>query len=99
MLDPRPDLAGNTILSALGEQGFADLKKEIRPVSLRPGETMGAADEAIARLVFPCTGMISILVELEGGERIEVGRIGRHGVLGGAVLFGDHCHTASSCVR
>lgn len=99
MLDPRPDLAGNTILSALGEEGFAVLKKEIRPVSLHPGETIGATDDAIDRLVFPRTGMISILVELEGGERIEVGRIGRHGVLGGAVLFGDHRHTASSCVR
>jgi CRP-like cAMP-binding protein len=95
----RPDLAGNTLLSAVGERALADLQKQLKRVSLRSGESTSTASDPIERLLFPCTGMISLVAELESGERIEVGRIGKQGVLGGAVLFGGRSHLHSSCVR
>jgi CRP-like cAMP-binding protein len=46
----------------------------------------------IERIVFPSSGLLSILVDLEEGDRIEVGMIGSRGALGGGALFGAKCH-------
>lgn len=78
----------NAILDALSaaEPGF--LEGRLTPFSFVHGDVLVRAGKPIEHVYFPQSGLISIVVELGGGERIETAMIGHDGVLGASVVFG-----------
>jgi CRP-like cAMP-binding protein len=47
------------------------------------------AGEPIPRVIFPYSGAVSLVQQLSNGQGIEVGMIGRNGLIGGAAALGQ----------
>jgi CRP-like cAMP-binding protein len=85
-------MLGNHFLETLSGRAAADLRQRLQPLDFVQGDILAEPDAPIARLIFPRSGLISIVVELDGGDQIETGLIGRRGALGGAAIFGAERH-------
>ena len=72
------------------------LRGRLTAVDFVQGEVLAERNTPIERMIFPRSGLISILVELEDGDAIETGMVGCRGALGGSALFGasQHLHRA-----
>lgn len=57
-------------------------------VELRLSETVGDAGRPTAAVLFPLRGFISLLAQVEGDHAIEVGMVGREGMLGIQLALG-----------
>lgn len=85
----------NSLLAALSETGRQDLGSHLTRVSLSLGQVLHQAHEEIQYVYFPENCVISILSIMEDGSTVEVGVVGREGMLGLRVLLGvkktPHC--------
>ena len=79
----------NGLLAALPPEDLARLRPSIRPVELPLDQTLYPADGAIEAVLFPESGMVSLLATLEDGEQVEVGIAGSEGLIGLPLVFGD----------
>ena len=52
------------------------------------GDVLAQPESPIERLIFPRSGLLSVVVELTDGAQIEAAMIGPGGALGGAAMFG-----------
>ncbi len=89
----------NAVLDALPAKDFSALKDHLKPIPLEQGQSFGVTGAPIKQIIFPTSGLISVVAELASGERIETALIGRNGVLGGAVVFGGMIHISTSFVQ
>jgi CRP-like cAMP-binding protein len=76
----------NVLLSALSPDDFALL--DLNPVSLGLREVLVEPNQLIESVHFLESGIGSVVAINPGGERIEVGNIGREGMAGTAVILG-----------
>ena len=79
----------NQLLAALPKSEFEKIRPFLEPVILKRGEVLWEADEKNRYIYFPNTAMICLLYETEDGQSIEVGVIGRQGLVGIATYMGD----------
>jgi CRP-like cAMP-binding protein len=79
----------NRLLAALPPGDFARLWPRLERVEFPVRHTLYAAGEPITAVHFPETGWVSMLATLESGDAAEVGLIGREGMVGLPLLFGD----------
>lgn len=79
----------NVLLSALPAADFARLRHGLQPVQLPLNETLCPAGGAMDAALFVESGMASLLATLDHGEQIEVGVVGREGLIGLPFVFGD----------
>lgn len=88
----------NHLLEKLSGSLSADLRRRLQPFDFVRGDVLAEPDAPIEKLIFPRSGLISIVVEVDAGDQIEAGLVGRRGVLGGAAVLGSdqHLHTAIS---
>src|SRR5690348_8064034 len=86
----------NHLLEKLSGTCASDIRCRLRPLDFVNGDILAEPNRPIDRLIFPRLGLISIVVELDSGDQIEAGIIGRRGVLGGSAILGAerHLHTA-----
>jgi CRP-like cAMP-binding protein len=100
--NPVPDAAEgavimhfNQIVRALQQSDLAVLTDRLKPVTYRHGDLVAEAGKPITHLLFPTSGMISLVVDLHDGERIEAAMVGYEGVVGGSAVFGakSYVHT------
>ena len=85
----QPSPVRNGLLAALPPEDLARLSSSLRPVELPFDQTLYAADGAVEAVLFPESGMVSLLATLEDGEQVEVGIAGRDGLVGLPLVFGD----------
>lgn len=79
----------NRLLRALSPDDFALLQPHLRPITTQLREEMVAANAPIEELHFPEAGIVSVATATVPGQ-IEVGLIGREGLVGAApVLLGS----------
>lgn len=78
----------NVILDALSAAEPDEVTRRLVPFSFVHGNVLGEAGKPIEHVYFPQSGLISIVVALNGGERIEAAMVGSNGVLGASVIFG-----------
>ena len=79
----------NQLLAALPKSEFEKIRPALEPVTLERGEILWEAEERNQYVYFPNTAMICLLYETEDGQSIEVGVIGRQGLVGIATYMGD----------
>lgn len=79
----------NELLAALPPEELERLRPRLQPVELPFDKTLVPADGAVEAVLFPEGGMCSLLATLEGGEQVEVGVVGREGLVGLPLVFGD----------
>ena len=79
----------NGLLSALPPANLARLRPKLHFVELPFNQTLYSMDGALDTVLFPESGMVSLLATLDDGEQIEVGIAGREGLVGLPLVFGD----------
>ena len=60
------------------------------------GDVIGEAGRPIESVFFPSSGMISVVVDLRDGGRVEAAMVGRKNAVGGSVVFGGRQHLNTS---
>ncbi|RYF30440.1 MAG: Crp/Fnr family transcriptional regulator, partial [Comamonadaceae bacterium] len=85
----------NHLLASLSAEDFALLEPQFEPVSYELRQTVFRAGEAMGHVLFPESGLISIVADIEQG-RFEVGMAGWEGMVGVPLVLGvEHTpHTA-----
>jgi CRP-like cAMP-binding protein len=78
----------NRLLKAMSADDFALLQPHLQPMATQLRQTLIAPNEPVTRLFFPEVGYSSIVAEGSGG-RIEVGIVGREGLVGASPVLLD----------
>jgi CRP-like cAMP-binding protein len=74
----------NLLLASLRPADFESLRPHLKSVELVHEGVIHETGDTVDRVYFPDSGIISLVVDLAGGQMIEVAMIGRDSVLGGA---------------
>ena len=74
---PRPD--GNAILSSVADSRFRNFRQSLAPVELDSGAVVASANEPCDQVLFPVTGVLSIMAVLDDGVRVGSGLVGNEG--------------------
>jgi CRP-like cAMP-binding protein len=87
MHPPQQVLIGNRLLASLSADDFASLQPHLEPVSLDTRQVLIEPNTPIAHVYFPEAGMSSVINNSSGGK-IEVGVVGREGMVGLPIVLG-----------
>lgn len=80
--------AGNRLLASLPEHDLRHLAALFESVTVEVGEVLYEPGQPISHIYFPGDCLISLLAVAEGRMTLEVGSVGREGVLGASVALG-----------
>lgn len=83
-----PVPAENILLAALPRKEFGLLEAFLEPVKLVFGEVIYRPGEPINHVYFPTDSLVSLLTMAEGHQALEVGLVGREGILGVPLALG-----------
>jgi CRP-like cAMP-binding protein len=89
----------NQLLAAFPPDDFALLRGSLRPLDLVLKQTLHAPDQPIETVYFPEQGMVSMVAALEGGQLMEVGLVGREGLVGLPVVLGAESASTEAMVQ
>lgn len=96
MSNVNPPLSENRLLAALPVEEYERLAPHMKTVPLSLSQILFRPDERIEHVYFPTRSIISLLTELEDGNGMEVGLVGREGMVGiSAILGGDETKVAT----
>ncbi|MBS0536973.1 MAG: Crp/Fnr family transcriptional regulator [Proteobacteria bacterium] len=79
-------------MAALRDMASPEIVQCLTRSAMRRGDLFAEAGDAIDRVVFPTSGMISIVARLEDGDAVEAAMVGPAGALGSAAIFGPALH-------
>ncbi|EAR51849.1 hypothetical protein OG2516_16149 [Oceanicola granulosus HTCC2516] len=79
----------NNLLRTLPDAAQALLVPHLEPVTLGRGLVVEAVDDPVTRVIFPLTGVGSMLAVGDGKRRIEAGLFGSEGMSGVSVVLGS----------
>lgn len=88
MASPRQEMIGNGLLSGLPIEDYQRLRPYLRPVSLDLREILFRPDDLLQQVYFPTTSIVSLLTDLSDGTGMEVGLVGREGMVGISAILG-----------
>ena len=83
----------NSLLGAVPRKAYRSLLAGLEPVTLTFGEVLYEPGETIRHVYFPGASLVSLLTLADGHLALEVGLIGREGMVGIPLVLG---HSASS---
>ena len=78
----------NQLLAALPQADLSLLAPHLKEVDLAPREVLHEAQDDIAQVYFPHSGMVSLLAVTDDGEAIETAAVGAEGVIGAIAGLG-----------
>jgi CRP-like cAMP-binding protein len=80
-------VAGNQLLESLPRNDRQRILRIAEEVQLRQSEVLGEAGKPMHHVYFPVTAWISLVTSIDGKPALEVGMVGREGMLGAQVLL------------
>jgi CRP-like cAMP-binding protein len=83
------DYGRNRLLRLLPVAEAERLARILEPVKLHFKEAIYASGKPIEYVYFPLTGVVSLVMDMEGGQSVEAGTIGREGMTGLLALLGS----------
>jgi len=89
----------NQLLAALPSEVFGRLAPLLIPVPLELKQSLYVPDAPIEAAYFVESGMVSLLAPLEGGGSMEVGMVGREGLVGLPVVLGADSAPSEAMVQ
>lgn len=92
MPSPRT-LTENSLLAALPPKDYKNMIAGLEPVTLTLGDVLYEPGDTIKHVYFPSTSLVSLLTLADGHLALEVGLVGRDGMVGIPLVLG---HTTSS---
>lgn len=78
----------NSLLAAVPRETYRRLRARLEPVALTFGEVLYEPGDAIGHVYFPGTSIVSLLTLADGHLALEVGLIGREGMVGIPLMLG-----------
>jgi CRP-like cAMP-binding protein len=78
----------NSLLAAIPRKAYRQLLEGFEPVSLSFGEVLYEPGQAIRHVYFPSSSLVSLLTLADGHLALEVGLIGRDGMVGIPIVLG-----------
>jgi CRP-like cAMP-binding protein len=91
-------MPANRFLASLSADDFEAIRPHLRTVQLSQDHLLVKVGEAIKHVYLPHSGVVSRVVELETGDRVEVGMVGRDSILGGLGALGEPVALTSAVV-
>jgi len=82
-------LTGNRLLDQLAPAQLERLRPHLTAEALHLNQTLQARGKLVETVFFPRSGMISVVAMMRDGASVEVGIVGREGMLGIQTLLGD----------
>jgi CRP-like cAMP-binding protein len=77
------------VLAALPQGDYRRLARALEPVNLVFGKVLCEAGATIRHIYFPLDSMISLLAAVGNGDALEVGLVGKEGVVGTPLALGS----------
>jgi CRP-like cAMP-binding protein len=89
-------MLGNQLLDLIAQTNSHGIRDRLEALDSVSGDVLTELDAPIKHVIFPCSGLISVVVETSEGDQIEAGIIGSRGALGAEAVFGarQSIHTA-----
>jgi len=84
----KPISAENTLLSALPDRDLKRLLAAMATVTLTFGDVLCEAGQRIRHVYFPTDSLVSLLTLVDAHRSLEVGLVGREGMVGVALVLG-----------
>jgi CRP-like cAMP-binding protein len=81
--------AANRLLAALPAKEYARLLSGFEPVKLTYGDVLYESGQEMRHVYFPTDCLVSLLTVVEGHRALEVGLIGREGMVGSRLALGS----------
>jgi CRP-like cAMP-binding protein len=78
----------NGLLASLSAEDLAAIRPHLRTFELSPESALLRLGEPIEQVYLPHSGVVSLVVELKTGQRIEVAMIGRDSIVGASAALG-----------
>lgn len=78
----------NRLLSALPREEYERLAPHLEEVTLTLSKVLFTPEEKLTYAYFPTTSIVSLLTDLSDGSGMEVGLVGREGLVGVSVILG-----------
>ena len=78
----------NSLLAALPSREYQRLLTGLEPVTLTFGEVLYEPGKPIRHVYFPTDSLVSLLTLVEGHRALEIGLVGREGMLGIPLVLG-----------
>jgi CRP-like cAMP-binding protein len=105
-LSSQPQSSENRLLAALNSADYQDFLSQLERVTLPLGNVVYEAGDHIDYVYFPETAVFSMLCTMENGDTVEVGPVGREGIIGLNIFFGANTtptqlvvHVAGTAMR
>jgi CRP-like cAMP-binding protein len=89
----------NRLLAALPRKEYQGLLAGLEPVTLTYGEVLYARGEPIRHVYFPNDSLVSLLTTAEGHHALEVGLVGREGMVGISLALGIEVASVRALVQ
>jgi CRP-like cAMP-binding protein len=89
----------NSLLAALPREDYQSLLGELEPVTLASGEVLYEPGERIRHVYFPNDGQVSLLMVVASGKALEVGLVGREGMVGIPLALGAEASPVRALVQ
>ena len=86
---PFPFPIRNAVLASLPPADLARLRPMLRPVELAFDDALLTPGGIVEAVLFPESGVVSLLATLEDGEQVGVELVGREGFVGHPLAVGD----------
>ena len=93
--DPRQ----NQLLAALPYAEWERLQPLLEPVDLPLGKVLCESGRTLSHVYFPTTALVSLQYVTEDGASMEIGMVGKEGVIGVSMFMGGHSTTSSAVVQ
>ncbi|MDT7807568.1 MAG: hypothetical protein QOJ70_1381 [Acidobacteriota bacterium] len=90
MSDTIQPVSENRLLAALSAGERERLAPHLEPVTLSLSEVLFRPDERLRHVHFPISAIVSLLTSLEDGTGMEVGLVGREGMIGISAFLGGN---------
>ncbi len=88
MPDPKQSAIANSLLAVLPRLDYQRLAPGLEPVTLTFGEVLYEPGELIRHVYFPGKALVSLLTLVDGRLALEIGMVGREGMIGTALALG-----------
>jgi CRP-like cAMP-binding protein len=81
--------SANGFLASLSAEDFEAIRPHLRTVRFSQERLLAKAGDEIQHIYLPHSGVVSSIVKLQTGDRVEVGMVGRDSILGHLSAFGE----------
>jgi CRP-like cAMP-binding protein len=89
----------NSLLAALSREDYRSLSPELEPVALTLGEVLYEPGDRIRHVYFVNDGQVSMLIVMADRKALEVGLVGKEGVIGISVALGTDVSPVRALVQ